>query len=299
VKLEWKSKQELRAELSARVNAAGPEIRILASALAATPTADEPAAITHLRSLLQEQPQITTMVRRQLATVGLSSPDAYRALHPALGVMTVMDAKSGVDCGPPQLSVRLAKVDVIEDEDDFANDIVYCAISTDSAKGSEVRVTPKTPPLDEGESYEFSPQVGTVWGQKGPREAGGDLTLTYDCFESDDSQTYNKLLEGLANTVAKNGTRVDDSGWTSAVAGAIAAVLPSILALDGDDHLFKAKQVISASDQLKLTNGGSWTVNKKGTHLWSDWEWTLHMEVWGCAVNGGGPRPPSDAGADR
>src|SRR5262245_45563088 len=52
VKLEWKSKEELRAELSARVNAAGPEIRILASALAATPIADEPAAITHLRSLL-------------------------------------------------------------------------------------------------------------------------------------------------------------------------------------------------------------------------------------------------------
>ena len=46
------------------------------------------------------------------------------------------------------------------------------------------------------------------------------------------------------------------------------------------------RQTIPRSAQLGLANGAAWTVRKKGTHLFSDWDWTLKVEAWGCVDNG-------------
>lgn len=66
----------------------------------------------------------------------------------------------------------------------------------------------------------------------------------------------------------------------------IGTYLPKLLSLDGDDHLFVANQTITAPKLMELAKGTSWTVNKSGSHLWSDWDWTLTMEAWGCAPDG-------------
>ena len=113
-----------------------------------------------------------------------------------------------------------------------------------------------------------------------------------------------KLSRKLAETeaglaAAQAGAILNDigqQGWILELGAAILPVISDALALDGDDHLFNASQIITADKQLELTNGASWSVRREGTHYLSDWDWELHMEVWGCAESGDGPsggQPPN------
>jgi len=298
VKFEAKSKEKILAQLKDLVATGSHEVRTFAAALSA-PRVGEPMSVQHLRAMLSENESVASMLRRQLANAGMSSADVYRARFPESypTPRTSRPTNGPVDCGPPQLSLRVAKITVDEPDDNFAKDIVYCSVGVDAPRGSELRVTPKTPNLDEGESHEFTVPEGTVWGQRGPREPGGDMTITYDCFEADTNDGYYAFLRALASEGARNGNMIDESGWVSDVSGTAARLLPLIIALDTDDHLFEATQVIPAAEHLKLTRGGAWTVRKEGEHFLMEWAWSVRMEAWGCAVNGGGTAPPpQDAG---
>lgn len=298
VKFEAKSHARIAEQLREMIASGAPEARVLAAALASSSTLEQSPGVRRLREIFASHPTVASTLRAKLATVGMPSADQYVLRNPVeQGPRRGLTTMNGpVDCGPPQLVVRLAKITVEEEDDDFANDIVYCAITADSAKGSELRLSPRTPNLDEGESHTFAPGQTTVWGQRGPREAGGDLGLTYDCYEADTNDGYYAFLRVLASEGARSGDLVDESGWVSDTSGTVARLLPLVMALDTDDHLFEARQIIPLAEQLKLTRGGEWTVRKEGTHYASDWEWKLHMQAWGCAVNGGGTAAPGDAG---
>ncbi len=299
VKFEPMPKEKIAMKLREALARGDAPARVLAAALAPA-AADEHESVTRTRALFAANAPIAATVRAHLGAVGMGSPAAYRARFPvSVTPHTLMESPlPPIDCGPPQLNIRLAKITVHEEDDDFDNDIVYCSVSTDSPQGSELRVTPKTPNLDEGESHTFTAAEATIWGQSGPRAPGGDLMLKYHCFEADSANGYAGFIGALAKEGARYGRQIDSSGWTSNVSGSVASLLPLVLALDSDDNLFEAVQTIPAAEHLKLTNGGSWSVRKSGTHYYSDWDWTVHMEAFGCAVNGGGTAPSiQDAGA--
>jgi hypothetical protein len=286
VKFERKTRDQILAKLRDEVIAGGAGGQVLAAALA-QPSAGEPPAVRAMRTLLGEHPRVATALRQHLISAGLVASEAQLAQLPLAlsGMQTPMNGP--VDCGAPKLSIRVAKVTVFEEDDDIENDVVYCSVSAEGAAGSELKVTPKTPNLDEGESRAFSVGEATIWGQQGPRDPGGDLMLTYDCFEEDSPDGYGLFVAALAREAARDGRSVDDTGWVSDVAGSAARLVPLVMALDTDDHLLEAQQTIPRSAQLKMTDGATWTVRKSGTHLWSDWDWALTMEAWGCAANGG------------
>ena len=292
--------------LQQRVAEATPEMRALVAALSSSPRAGESPLVTIAREVFDAHPEAASAVRRQLANAGLSELEVYRSSFPEIAIppspkMTPMDAtpEEIAACGAPMLRVRVAGITVHEEDDDVANDIVYCAISSEATAGSEVRVTPQTPNLDEGDSFQFSLDSGVVWGQLEPRAPSGNLMITYDCFETDSNDGYSKLLDSIAQAAAQAGAILNDigqQGWILELGAAILPVISDALALDGDDHLFNASQIITADKQLELTNGASWSVRREGTHYLSDWDWELHMEVWGCAESGDGPsggQPPN------
>jgi hypothetical protein len=293
VAMQYLSKPEILARLEKRIAEAGPGVRTLAAALAAPRRGESPLA-THLRKVLKASPKGEAALRAGLAKAGMSAPAAFALKNPETAplphVMTDEFPDGGtVECGAPLLRVRVAQVHVIEEDDDFANDIVYCSIVSEAKTGSEVRVTPETPNLDEGDSFSYSIDSGIIWGQNGPRKAGGNLMITYDCFEADSNDGYQNLIDSIANASSQIGGVLNDlgmQGWIFTVAGAVLPVVSDALALDGDDHLFNANQIIPADQQLALTNGGYWTVRKNGTHLNSDWDWELRVEAWGCAEYG-------------
>ena len=76
-------------------------------------------------------------------------------------------------------------------------------------------------------------------------------------------------------------------GWVFPAVGIVAGLLGGALALDGDDLLFNATQVIPETEMLNLTTGAWWSVRRNGTNLNSDWDWELRMEIWGCHDNAG------------
>jgi hypothetical protein len=288
MRLEAKSKPQLLAELRAEVASGSLRARYLAAALAPA-QAGESLDVAVLRDLIANNASIHAAVTRHAATLGFGNVAAYRAQFP---VATGHVLDTPVDACSPSLKIRLGKITVTEEDDDVANDEVYCSISATAKDVQELRITPKTRPLDEGESQSFTGDESVVFGQGAARAPGGDITMKYDCFETDSAAGYAAFIKAAADAAKKYGTKVvsaDNAGYVSTGADLVSAFLPQILALDSDDHLFVASQTIPVAKQMELAKGASWTLRKSGTHLWSDWDWTLTMEAWGCAANGTKP----------
>jgi hypothetical protein len=292
VALEYVPQSAILARLQQRVSDAGPAMRVVAAALSPE-RAGETRLVAYMRAELAKNPTAEAAIRRSLAKVGLDAPDAYRQTFPEiLPALETMDGEfpegGTLECGAPMLRVRVASIKVHEEDDDVANDIVYCAIVTEGADGGEIRVTPQTPNLDEGDSHSFSIESGVMWGQVEPRTPGGNLMITYDCFEADTNDGYANLIGSIGQASSKVGGILDDDqgGWIFSIAGAVAPIITDALVLDGDDHLFNATQIIPVEKHLEMTNGRFWSVRREGTHLWSDWDWELRVEAWGCAEYG-------------
>lgn len=288
------SRQALEARVAKRVASADPGARLVAAALARA-VAGELPVVAALRQALAEHPVAAAALRRQLGRAGMADPASFAASFPAALDVPVYQTLDGSipeggneACGAPKVRVRASAVRVNEEDDDVANDIVFCILAAEAPGGSEVRLTPRTDNLDEGQSFDFG-EKGTFWGQVEPRTPDGDLTLTYDCFEEDSTSGYDAILDklGLASTVAGVVLNLaGGQGWIFSAAGTALSLIGEAVALDGDDHLFSATQTIAPDKHLALTNGTTWKVHRSGTHLWSDWDWELSVEAWGCAEYG-------------
>lgn len=287
------SRAELTARVAARVASADPGARLVAAALAPARAGEHPV-VTGMRDALAQHPAAAAAVRRQLGRVGMSDPAAFAAAFALAATPEYQPLDGSIPeggseaCGAPKLRVRASAVRVNEEDDDVANDIVFCILAAAAPGGAEVRLTPRTDNLDEGQTFSFG-EKGTFWGQIEPRTPDGDLKLTYDCYEEDSSSGYDAILDklGLASTVAGVVLNLaGGQGWIFSTAGTALALLGEAVALDGDDHLFSATQTIAPDKHMALTNGASWKVHRSGTHLWSDWDWELSVEAWGCAEYG-------------
>lgn len=192
-------------------------------------------------------------------------------------------------CHAPRLRIQLSRIMVHEDLDDFTNDVVYCVTVAEAPAGAEVRITPMTPPLDQGESYTFALEGTVIWGQLlGPVAPSGDLLITYECLESDDPTAYADLLAALEIAAASAGAVAGDQGWVYPAGGGAAAVsaVSAALAVNPDDRVFQAQQVVPEADHLSITNGGWWSVRRSGTLGTATFDWELFVQAWGCVDNG-------------
>jgi hypothetical protein len=298
---------DILAALVAHVEEGDDAARVIAAALA-EPRLSELSLVTELRAAFDAHPTATAAVRRQLARVGMADPADYRATHPVPTVEQILAkahaaATSGsgptgslvatidplaAPCDDPRMRIRVAKLDVHEEDDDFANDEIYCAITSEGTESSELKVTPITPALDEGDSYTYNLDAGLVWGQDDLIAPKGNIFLSYNCIESDTSNGYTDLLSAVGDAAAAAGGAgipgVD--GWVFPTVGIVTDLLAGSLSLDGDDLLFNGTQVVPADEMINLTHGAWWSVRRDGTNLNSDWDWELRMEIWGCHDNG-------------
>ncbi len=296
IKFDPLSKAQIVDRLRAEVASGSSRARYLAAALAPA-QAGEAEAVAVFREALRTNVKMHDTLTRQVSTLGFGSVEAYRVQFPLPSRTShVMEAPAASTCSPA-LSVRLAKILVKEEDDDFTNDIIYCSVTAATKTVAEQLTTPKTRALDEGDSQTFAGSEAIVWGKEGPQEVDGDLTISYDCFEVDSDNGYSEFLQKVAAAAKKAGPKIVPKGAAGYVLkGAdivkeLADFLPTILALDSDDHLFVARQTIPAAQRMELAKGATWSVRKKGTNVNSDWDWTLTMEAWGCAGTGTSQAP--------
>lgn len=301
--MAYVSPSEALGQLTAAVEQGGVEARLIAAALAPA-VADEPAVVTRLRGAFEGHPSATARIRASFADAGMVDPVAYTVDHgaltqaeviaavPALGFGTKTDPMLA-PCDNPRMRIRVARLTVHEEDDDFLNDEVYCAITTEAAAHAELKVTPLTPALDEGDDYEYSLDAGLIWGQGELTAPMGNILINYNCIESEGSgEGYAALLGAIGDAVGDfDGKSVGADGWVFPAAGTVTNLLAGALTLDGDDLLFNGTQTIPADQMLPLTYGAWWSVRREGTNLNSDWDWELRMEIWGCHDYGTGMAP--------
>lgn len=280
------------ANLASRVEQAELGATVVAAALDPTPAADEHPFVTALREVFARHPEQAAIVRRQLAAAGLRSATDYRRRHPEPRVSTLATNAERLgttplaapgDCNDPKLRIRIAQINVHDEADLVFKDMIYCAVIAEATPGAEIRVTPQTFALDDGDEFAFALAEGVVWGQLGePVAPQGNLAMTYNCLEGDATGAFEEFLQAIADAADGVGAIPGANGWVLPVIGAAAEVIAAALALENDDHLFNAAQVIPAEIQLDLTNGGWWSVQRTGTFMLKDWHWELRLEAWGC-----------------
>ncbi len=297
------SKEQIRARLEKVLENAGPEVRVLAAALDAEAQPNEHPLIPALRKVFAENPEATQTIRGGLAKAGMPSPAAYRAKFPVVKPIELPPAPLGdadppggtVECGAPLLRVGVQKVLVHNPDDAWPDekDEIFCVIQAESGNGGEVRLLPPTPGLGKGKEHIYSLEAGVIWGQQGPKTPNGALLLTYDCIEQDDTSSYQKLVDSIAGAAGQIGGIVPgQAGWILTTVGALGPVISGSIGLNGDDHLFNAQQTIPLDIQLKLTNGGYWTLRKGEDGTIFSWDWELFIRAWGCAEYGVADKQP-------
>ncbi|MEM7153809.1 MAG: hypothetical protein AAF799_13255 [Myxococcota bacterium] len=287
----------LAQQLAAKAEAGDVGMRIVAAALDSTPMAGEHPFVPKLREVFAAHPEAASAVRHRLADAGMGTAAQYRTRFPdprhsaafEPGIVDSPVAAPG-DCNDPLLRIRLASIMVHDEADLIFKDQIYCAIIAEATPGAEIRVTPKTFALDNGDEYTYALAEGVVWGQLGePVAPQGNLAMTYNCLEGDDTGAFEAFLMAIADAAAGVGALPGTYGWILPVIGAAADIIAAALALENDDHLFNASQVIPAELQLDLTHGGWWSVQRTGTFMLKDWHWELRMEAWGCTEPGETP----------
>lgn len=280
---------DLLSRVAAQIAAGDAGVRLLAHALAPR-RSGEPERISRLRAALTERPELTTRIRRALTRAGMVSVEQYRDRHPLLvGPPTLAQpTRPTAVCDDPRLRIRVASITVNEDYDDVTDDIVYCVITTAAETAAELHLIPPTNELDEGDTHHYSPMAGIIWGADNKlAPPGGNMHITYDCFESDQSDGFNQLVKTAAELVGNvDGIPIPGlEGWV--VPGdVLSSLLMSLLALDTDDYLLNAQQVIDKTLLLELTQGRYWNLRRADSGTFWAWDWTLRLEAWGCTDDG-------------
>ena len=283
---------ELALDLAAKVEAGDTGVRVVAAALDPVARPDEHPFVPALREVFARHPEAAAALRRQLGLAGLADVAGYRArfpeprgpaAHGGADSLTRPPSAAPEDCEDPKLRVRVARVVVHDEADLVFKDIIYCAVIAEATAGAEIRVTPKTFALDNGEEYTYALSEGVVWGQLGePVAPMGNLAMTYNCLEGDDTGSFEEFLDAIADAAQEAGALPGTYGWIVPVIGLAADIIGAALALEQDDHLFNASQIIPADLQLEMTNGVWWSVQRTGTFMLKDWHWELRLEAWGC-----------------
>jgi len=284
---------EILAKLAGQVAEGGVGVRLIAAALDRSAGAHEHPLVPALREVFEQHPNEAAIVKRQLLRAGIGSIASYRARFPEPPAsssefnFTPPPAAAPEDCEPAKLRVRLAKIIVHDEADLVFKDTIYCAIISEATAAAEIRVTPTTFALDSQEEYVYALAEGTVWGQLGePVAPQGNLLLTYNCLEADNTSGFQDFLQAIADASEGLGTIPGVNGWVFPVIGLAADVIAAALALDSDNHLFNASQVVPAELQLGMTTGVWWSVERDGVNALENWDWELRMEAWGCTDDG-------------
>jgi len=287
----------MAARLTKEVSQSTLGMRILVAALDSERDPREHRIVTQLREVFARYPVQAAQLRHAIGRVGVSSLRTYRTAHPMLateptahGITARGDEfPAPMECGKPFLRIGVSQIFDHEDYHDVSNDQIYCLIQAEAQNGGEIRVTPKTPPLDQGADYLFSLESGVFWGQTELRNPGSDIQITYNCIAAASDQGYAALLKAIGDAAINTGGVIPgEAGWIVLAVGIVAELAAWGLSMETDEQLFNAQQTVPVDQDLVLTNGAYWTVRRSGTAGFppSDWDWELLIKAWGCAQYG-------------
>jgi hypothetical protein len=174
---------------------------------------------------------------------------------------------------------------------------LYCVISASDGYTSQITVTSPTKDMKDGDSFEWDPNGAIVWGGKlgekanalgdELRETRNNLTITYNCFRTNNTEGAAKVAATVADSAREAGAVGGSYGWAFGIGSVAADLIAGALdAAKGDTHVLNETRTIEGKHLLDLTNARSFSVREANDQLqpiWDRWDWELTMQAWGCA----------------
>jgi hypothetical protein len=190
------------------------------------------------------------------------------------------------DCGPAQLRIRLRQIKIVRNGHGISDVDLYCIITASDGFKSELFVTPRHTDIgDDHAPLVYEPLTSSFWGQIELQPTESNLTVTYQCFLSNDPSEYTGILEDISDAALDAGGVAGPYGWAFGLGSVAASIVGSVIGSGGGDELrLSVQQTIDDDAFLTLTNGRIWQIQMTGEGSWfEDWDWMLEVEAWGCA----------------
>jgi len=186
------------------------------------------------------------------------------------------------NCTDPQLRFRIRQMNI--ERGDLITKGIYCVVSAEDGMHSELLITPYKDAKYGKSTFTFPISQSLFWGQGDLYASFSNVTITYDCWESSNSDAYKKLFDDVSDAAVDVSQNAGGYGWVFGTVALAGKIIGGALGAVPDRHILNVQQTIHADALLDLTNGRTWEIREKGGFVASAYDLKLEIQSWGCST---------------
>ncbi|AKF02980.1 hypothetical protein [Sandaracinus amylolyticus] len=195
-------------------------------------------------------------------------------------------APNETTCADPQLRIRIREISIERGFFDVERNL-FCVISAEDGAHSELLLTTPRPVAGNRNTTTLNlrPGEGTLWGQGDLFRSISNLTITYACFLTSDTESAQGILDAIADRAAEASEHAGEYGYVFGAVAVLGTIIGSSLGAVSDDQILDVQQTIDAGALLEMTNGRTWEIRQQigNLSLSGASDLRLVVESWGCA----------------
>lgn len=195
-------------------------------------------------------------------------------------------APANTTCADPKLRLRVRELTIQRGFFDIPRQL-YCVITAEDGRHAELLLTRPTEVAGNRHSTHVNFRLGEslFWGQGDLYRSISNITVTYQCFLSSNTEGAMRVLDAIAGRAGMAAAHADGYGWVFGTVSVLGTIIGSSLSAVSDSQILDVQQTISASALLALTNGRSWDIHQRrgNLDLSGASDLRLSVDTWGCA----------------
>lgn len=189
-------------------------------------------------------------------------------------------------CADPQLRIRIREMRIERGFFDISR-YLFCVITAEDGAHSELLLTPPREVAGNRNETRINLPLSqsVLWGQADLYRSIANLTITYACYLTSNSEGAQRVLDDIAGRAAEVAEHADGYGWVFGTVSVLGTIIGSSLGAVQDDQILDVQQTISSRALLELTNGRTWEIRERRGNLSLSGasDLRLTVESWGCA----------------
>lgn len=189
-------------------------------------------------------------------------------------------------CADPQLRLRVREISIQRGFFDIPRQL-YCVITAEDGRHSELLLTTPREAAGNRNTTRVNLRLGEglFWGQGDLYRSISNITVTYQCFLSSNTEGAMSVLDAIAGRAGMAAAHADGYGWVFGTVSVLSTIIGASLSAVADTQILDVQQTISAGALLAMTNGRSWEVRRRrgNLDLSGASDLRLTIESWGCA----------------
>jgi len=162
-------------------------------------------------------------------------------------------------CLDPQLRLRIKQIRVTRGNS-IPDTHAYCIVSAEDGARSELLVTRRFLVTSRDTTVNLPLSEAVFWGQGNLYRSINNVTLTYECYESKNLETYEGLFGDISDAAEGVADDADGYGWVFGTIAVAGEIISAALGAVEDELWLSVQQTIDAGALLEMTNGRTWTI---------------------------------------